>query len=159
MAHVGSIKMNIVYFIIIICIIALILYYLYFKYKSNEVIIDEDINGNDVSELNLTPVYKTNYVNNVADIVATIHEAMISKRTISMCGTKHSMGGQSIANMGYRLNMKNFNRVLGLDIERNLVTVEPGILWCDLIRILNKFGLSPMTLQSYSTFSVGVANS
>lgn len=155
MTCISFIRNNIMYCVITICIVILILYYLYFKYKANEVILDENINANDVSELNLTPVFNTVHVKNVSDIVNTIHNAMIEERTVSMCGTKHSMGGQSIANMGYRLDMTNFNKILGLDLERKLVTVEPGILWCDLIRLLNKYGLSPMTLQSYSTFSVG----
>eukprot|EP00656_Telonema_subtile_P017121 TRINITY_DN19120_c0_g1_i1.p1 TRINITY_DN19120_c0_g1~~TRINITY_DN19120_c0_g1_i1.p1 ORF type:complete len:209 (+),score=24.93 TRINITY_DN19120_c0_g1_i1:73-699(+) len=32
---------------------------------------------------------------------------------------------------------------------------SPGTLWGQLVRYLNTFGLSPMTMQSYCTFSVG----
>lgn len=35
------------------------------------------------------------------------------------------------------------------------MTAETGAQWTDLIRYLNDFGLSPRTMQSYSSFSVG----
>ena len=35
------------------------------------------------------------------------------------------------------------------------VTVGPGAHWAHLVRYLNTFGLSPMTMQSYCSFSVG----
>ena len=41
------------------------------------------------------------------------------------------------------------------DKSSNTVKVGPGVLWSDLVFYLNRFGMSPQTLQSYSTFSVG----
>jgi hypothetical protein len=66
------------YCVITICIVILILYYLYFKYKANEVILDENINANDVSELNLTPVFKTIHIKNVSDIVNALNSSLYS---------------------------------------------------------------------------------
>jgi UDP-N-acetylenolpyruvoylglucosamine reductase len=108
-----------------------------------------------VSELNSTKVIDTIYIHNLEDIRTIVKLAKNNKKTIGICGTKHSMGGQSIAQNGYRLDMKNFNNILKLDVKNKLVTVEAGVLWCDLIKYLNTYGLSPMTLQSYSTFSIG----
>ena len=41
------------------------------------------------------------------------------------------------------------------DVQDGTVTVGPGAHWAHLVRYLNTFGLSPMTMQSYCTFSVG----
>lgn len=73
---------------------------------------------------------------------------------VSIRGTKHSMGGHTIAPDGYVLDMRNFNRI-SYNQETNLVTTGTGAQWTDLIHYLNQFGLSPRTMQSYSSFSVG----
>ena len=44
---------------------------------------------------------------------------------------------------------------MSFDSHAALVTCGPGCTWADLIRYLNRFGMSPRTMQSYSSFSVG----
>ena len=44
---------------------------------------------------------------------------------------------------------------MSFDHQTGLVTCGPGCTWSDLIRYLNNFGMSPHTMQSYSSFSVG----
>lgn len=64
------------------------------------------------------------------------------------------MGGQSIAPDGIVLDMRHFN-TLRLAPSRDSVVAGVGAQWTDLIRYLNDYGLSPRTMQSYSSFSVG----
>jgi hypothetical protein len=111
--------------------------------------------ANDVSELNETPIATTIDVTNKQTIINAINFANQHKMQISICGTKHSMGGQSIAKNSIRLDMLKYSKVLSLDIPNKIVTVESGITWAKLIVYLNQYGLTPQTLQSYSTFSVG----
>jgi FAD/FMN-containing dehydrogenase len=65
------------------------------------------------------------------------------------------MGGHTIAKDGYVIDCGKLNSMSCPDEATGDVTVGPGTQWHDLIRHLNAFGRSPMTLQSYSTFSVG----
>ena len=65
------------------------------------------------------------------------------------------MGGQTIVKNGYIIDTKFLNRILHHDKINNLVTVEPGLTWSELINYLNDYGYSPSTLQSYSSFSIG----
>src|SRR5690349_705123 len=64
------------------------------------------------------------------------------------------MGGQSIALNGITLDMKHFNE-LQLSASRTEVVAGVGAQWAHLISYLNQFGLSPRTMQSYSSFSIG----
>ena len=41
------------------------------------------------------------------------------------------------------------------DRDSGTIVCESGCTWADLILYLNQFGMSPRTMQSYSTFSVG----
>jgi FAD/FMN-containing dehydrogenase len=75
---------------------------------------------------------------------------------ISISGCQHSMGGQTLSHNGIRVNTtKYYNKVLDLDLNHNTVTVQPGIMWSQLIQFLNNYKKSPTVLQSYCTFSVG----
>lgn len=65
------------------------------------------------------------------------------------------MGGHTLYKNGILLNMKKFNNIIKLNQNTHSVTVQSGLLWSDLIKYLNNFGLAPMTLQSYSSFSIG----
>ena len=55
---------------------------------------------------------------------------------ICIAGGRHAMGGQQFAERGILLDTRRFDRVLELDVERGVVTVESGIQWPALIREL-----------------------
>jgi len=110
---------------------------------------------NDISELNNTRVKGIIMVRSEQDILQTITRALKEKRHISMRGTHHTMGGQTIAKDGYVLDMTRYNKIIEFNRTKHEITVQPGILWSDLIKFLNQYGQSPMIMQSYSTFSVG----
>ena len=109
----------------------------------------------DVTKMDARPMDKIFYVKNVEDINHVIQLAKQNSKKISIAGQRHTMGGHTITENGYLIDMKYMNRILNFDHEKRQVTVEPGILWSDLIKFLNQYGLSPMTLQSYASFSIG----
>ena len=110
----------------------------------------------DVSRMNAQQVERIFSVRSADDIKRVLALARAHGKHVSMRGTRHSMGGQTIAAGGYvidlmRLNKCSFNPS-GEDVT---VTAQPGAMWSDLIVHLNDYGYSPRTMQSYSTFSVG----
>jgi FAD/FMN-containing dehydrogenase/SAM-dependent methyltransferase len=109
----------------------------------------------DVSGMNGTIIERIFEVHSTDDIKNIIVKARNENKTVSAFGKKHTMGGQCISKHGFIIDTKYFNHILNFNEEKLLVTVEPGLIWADLIKYLNNYGFSPMTLQSYSTFSVG----
>jgi FAD/FMN-containing dehydrogenase len=89
---------------------------------------------NDVhSQLNETAVARVVRVTSLEVLRRTIREAMRVGMPIIVAGSRHAMGGQQFARGGWVLDMRALKRVLTLDRERGLVTVEAGIEWPDLI--------------------------
>jgi len=127
------------------------------------------VRADDVSAMNSTVMKKIIRVRTIDDIINTVKKAKSEGRKICIKGTKHSMGGQTLTEKGYQLDMLHFNQIISLDTNNDntnndntntdedvmSVMVESGITWSDLIIYLDKRGLSPMILQSYSSFSVG----
>lgn len=153
-------KITIIIIVTIIAII-LLLFAIFFScdiYANNNDWNESAKFANDISELNFTKITNTIDIINESDIINGILLAFSEHKQISMYGAQHTMGGHSIPKNGYRFNMNNFNKILNLDISdenKMTVTVQSGLKWDDLIKYLNVYGLSPMTLQSYSTFSIG----
>ena len=108
----------------------------------------------DVTRMNAAPVGRIFCVRTVDDIKEVLRLAREKGVPVSVRGTRHSMGGHTIAKGGYVIDCLKFNR-WSFDSEKELVTTQPGALWADLIAGLNEWGYSPRTMQSYSTFSVG----
>eukprot|EP00759_Apiculatamorpha_spiralis_P047131 PhF_6_TR42996/c0_g1_i1/m.65620 len=110
--------------------------------------------ADDVTGFNATPVGRIIFIRTRQDLQDALALARSTGATVSMRGTQHSMGGQSIAPNGIVLDLKYFNAVT-YHRDTNTVTVEPGAMWSDVISVLNLEGYSPRTMQSYSSFSVG----
>jgi FAD/FMN-containing dehydrogenase len=112
---------------------------------------------NDVSRMSSfkgTSIDKIFFPRTEKDVVRVLSDTLRTGRPVCMRGTKHSMGGQTIAPSGHMLDMKCMN-AMRYDEKTDTVTCGPGCLWSDLIVFLNPFGKSPRTMQSYCTFSVG----
>jgi len=94
---------------------------------------------NDVhSKLNPTQVKKVIPVDSRASLKASILNARIEGNAISVAGGRHAMGGQQFGASTAHLDTQPMNRVLALDKQRGLVTVEAGIQWPELIAALGK---------------------
>jgi hypothetical protein len=105
--------------------------------------------------MNKTKIDKIFKITGKEDIMTCIKMAIQNNKKIIASGEKHTMGGQSIVENGYILDMRKMNRILEYDDEQNIIKVESGATWSKLIKFLDKFGKSPTTLQSYSSFTIG----
>jgi hypothetical protein len=106
----------------------------------------------DVSNTNKTKIKYIHEPTSVNDLFRILKK--IKGEKISIFGQKHSMGGQIIIKNGHAINMKNINKIK-VNLKNETVTVGAGILWSGVIKFLNKYGYSPMIVQSYCSFSVG----
>lgn len=84
-----------------------------------------------------------------------IREAGAEGKTVSIAGQRHSQGGHTYYKDGIVIDMTTFNKVLGVDPEARLVTVQAGATWDDVQQAVNPLGLSVMTMQSINPFTVG----
>ena len=141
-------------FILLILLSLLILCFYFIRqkiifYRKNNLL------AQDVSGLDLIKIKDVFEIHTIGNIIDAITLAKNNNLKISMFGKKHSMGGQTIATGGIQLDMNKFNKILKFDQKNKLITVQPGISWGELIYYLNQYSISPMTLQSYCSFSVG----
>ncbi|XWV24663.1 oxidoreductase FAD-binding [Tupanvirus deep ocean] len=109
----------------------------------------------DVTKMDARPMDKIYFVKDTDEIVDVVKLAKKNNKKISIAGQFHTMGGHTIIENGYLINMRYMNRIIDFNHDKKYVTVQPGMTWSDLIKFLNEYGLSPMTLQSYSSFSIG----
>jgi SAM-dependent methyltransferase len=110
--------------------------------------------GDDVTQINKTPINSIVFPINKEEIRKYILKAQKQNIPVSICGARHSMGAQTLSEGGIQLDMCRMNRVLEFNPQEKTITVEPGMQWWQMILFLNPYGLSPKTLQSYSTFTV-----
>src|SRR5262245_20808956 len=83
-----------------------------------------------------------------------VRRADASGAKVSIAGARHSMGGQSIREDGIVVNMLPL-RGMRLDETTNLLEVQAGALWSDVVPFLNARGRSVAVMQSNNSFSVG----
>jgi FAD/FMN-containing dehydrogenase len=92
---------------------------------------------NDVhSQLNATAVDGIQTPRTVDELAAIVRTAAADGRPLSFCGGRHSMGGQQFGTSTTLVDMTQLDRVIGLDPERGLVTVEAGLDWRRLVHHL-----------------------
>lgn len=110
--------------------------------------------ADDVTQMNSTIVDRIFYPKETSDVQHLVRQARAQKKQISVRGQSHTMGGHTIAAKGYVLDVAYMNKMKLLPDQKQVV-VQPGATWGDLIYYLNDFGLSPQTMQSYCSFSIG----
>jgi FAD/FMN-containing dehydrogenase len=89
---------------------------------------------NDIhSQLNRTVVDRVVSVTSVDDVRAAIRAARAGKKSVSVAGGRHAMGGQQFGAGAVHVDMTGLNRVLAFDQERGIVDAEAGIQWPQLI--------------------------
>jgi FAD/FMN-containing dehydrogenase len=87
-------------------------------------------------------------------LAALIRRADREGMAVSIAGARHTMGGHSIARDGIVVNTLPF-RAMELDEGRNVLHVQAGALWSDVVPYLNARGRSVAVMQSNNSFSVG----
>jgi FAD/FMN-containing dehydrogenase len=94
---------------------------------------------NDVhSQLNRTTVARIVKPTTIDGVKAAIAAARNERRSLSIAGGRHAMGGQQFGEANVLIDTRAFNRVLSFDDQRGRITVEGGIQWPALIAYLNK---------------------
>jgi len=91
----------------------------------------------------------------VEQLQEIVHLSGQAQQKISIIGAGKSQGGQVVSSDALMIDLKKLNKVIRLDIENKLVTVQTGITWKQLQEILNPHDLAISAMQSYADFSVG----
>lgn len=73
---------------------------------------------------------------------------------VSIAGARHSMGGHSLVPGGIVVDMTPF-KSMELDESRDLLRVQAGAKWSDVIAYLDRRGRSVAVMQSNNSFTVG----
>jgi FAD/FMN-containing dehydrogenase len=89
---------------------------------------------NDVhSQLNRTRVAAIARPATIHELQDAVSDARDRGVPSSVCGGRHSMGGQQFCTGGLLIDTTALTRIVDLDVERGLITVEAGIQWPELI--------------------------
>src|SRR6266850_7664293 len=115
--------------------------------------------ADDVSRLNKTQIAETwDIPSDPAKGEEQLHELLLRAQAshlhVSIAGARHSMGGQTIYPGGIAINMLPF-KDMKLDEEKNLLHVQAGAKWADIIPYLDQHGRSIEVMQSDNAFTVG----
>ena len=115
--------------------------------------------ADDVSRLNATKIYQLWDIPSDESAAQTglrvvLEQAEASELHVSIAGARHSMGGQTIVPGGIRVNMLPL-KSMKLDEQTDLLHVDAGALWADVIPYLDRHGRSVEVMQSDNSFSVG----
>ena len=81
-------------------------------------------------------------------------KARADGRRVAIAGARHSMGGHTIAPGGIVIDMLPFRRMEWNEAS-DLLAVQAGALWSDVIPYLDRHGRSVAVMQSNNSFSVG----
>jgi len=93
---------------------------------------------NDVhSQLNATTVARVVKPASVDALRTAVALARQERRSVSIAGGRHAMGGQQFGEANVLVDTRDLNRVLAFDDNEGLVSVEAGIQWPELIAYLN----------------------
>jgi FAD/FMN-containing dehydrogenase len=102
---------------------------------------DAGVVVNDVhARLNATRVRAVVSPRSQTELIAAIRRVRTSGGKISVCGGRHSMGGQQFGTDTTLLDLRSMNDILDFDSERGIITVESGIEWPRLIDYLVNHG-------------------
>ena len=113
----------------------------------------------DASRLNRTRVSEVRSVAGLRDdpeeqLRAHLQHARARKLPLSIAGTRHTMGGQTFTPGGIILDMLGLHK-MQLDEQRNILHVQAGARWSNVLSYLHERGCSIKVMQSNNSFSVG----
>ncbi len=99
----------------------------------------KEVYVNDLhSRMNETVVNRIIYPQETKLMQETIVSANTHNQIISICGSRHAMGGQQFAENSVLIDMSLATRVNQFDKEKGLLLVDAGIAWPKLIRYLQE---------------------
>ncbi len=83
-----------------------------------------------------------------------LREAQQNGLPVSIAGARHSMGGHTLSPGGLVIDMTPFNQMT-LDAAQNLLHIQSGARWSEVIPWLDQRGKSVKVMQSNNSFTVG----
>ena len=115
--------------------------------------------ADDVSRLNKTKIAEewvipANANEAESGLRELLKRAQAQGKHVSIAGARHSMGAQTIFPDGILINMLPY-KDMQLDAEKNLLHVQAGAKWADVIPYLDQRGRSIQVMQSDNSFTVG----
>jgi FAD/FMN-containing dehydrogenase len=94
---------------------------------------------NDVhSRLTRTQVGEVVRPSGRAELVRLVRRALRRPRGISVAGGRHSMGSQAFGTGSIHFDLTGVDRVGDFDSKAGLVDAEPGVVWPELMRVLDE---------------------
>ena len=94
----------------------------------------EPVLVNDIhSQLNSTRVLEILEARSLEDVQSIVRTASKNRKSISIAGGRHAMGGQQFGADTVLIDIRKLSRVLQFDRERGIIGVESGIEWPELI--------------------------
>ncbi len=109
---------------------------------------------NDASCLNRTPVHGVARPQSEDDVRRALRYARSQGLSVSVSGTRHSMGGQSASPGGLVLDMGDMDSVV-VDEATATARVGAGASWARVLEAVHEHGLSVMAMPSIDVLSVG----
>lgn len=107
---------------------------------------------NDVTKINPIQVNKIIQPKTEKEIINAIKS---TTGAISIGGGKFSMGGQTAYENSLHIDMRSFNKLINLDTVNKQITVQSGMIWRDLQKIIDPHNFSVKIMQTYANFTVG----
>lgn len=89
------------------------------------------------------------------DLQSIVKNAYTNGQQLSVAGARLSQGGQTVDEKALMIDMTQLKNIVALDKVGKKVTVQTGITWKELLRVLQMAGLSIKAMQSYADFTVG----
>ncbi len=120
--------------------------------KFNSVIKDKTLN--DITQINPIQANKIIRPETENEIIDAIKN---TTGPISIGGGKYSMGGQTAFENSLHIDMRSFNKIVKIDTTKKEITVQAGIRWRDIQKVIDPLNLSIKIMQTYSNFTVGGA--
>ncbi|RKR08286.1 FAD/FMN-containing dehydrogenase [Flavobacterium sp. 90] len=120
--------------------------------KFNTVIEDKTLN--DITQINPIQANKIIRPKTENEIIDAIKN---TTGPISIGGGKYSMGGQTAFENSLHIDMRSFNKIVKIDTTKKQITVQAGIRWRDIQKVIDPLNLSIKIMQTYSNFTVGGA--
>ncbi len=89
------------------------------------------------------------------DVAETVRFAKEHGLFVSTRGSAHSQSELGISKDGILLDMKSMDRIYEVDHGENLVEVQGGVVWRDLVQHLKRWDLSPRVLTNNLGVTIG----
>ena len=109
---------------------------------------------NDASCLNRTPIYGIAKPANVDELRKLVAFARADGLKLSIAGARHSMGGQAFFTNALVINTGNLKQ-MSLDETNQVLTVQAGATWHDVLAYLHPRGFSVKVMQAIDLPTVG----